>query len=269
MVVKSAIAIIQARMSSTRLPGKVMLPLGGKPMISQIVERALQCKNVAKVMVATSDHESDDVLAEYCTTKKISIYRGSLENVLSRYTSILDKYPHDYVVRITGDCPLIHAPFIDFQIETLNKYNGDIIIARKEYALLAGQGVFSQRALRIVENNSSDPIDLEHVGSKYFIKHANKFRYVRINVPEIFDKHDIRLTVDEYEDYNFLDSLLSKKWKSDPANLLDIIEWLNNSNNKKFIGNLKVKESDINKEIKTQKELFNQDIVGCENWEIN
>ena len=92
----SAIAIIQARMSSTRLPGKVLLPLAEKPMIQQIVDRVKSCHNVSKVVVATSLEESDNPLANYCENNSIEYFRGSLSNVLNRYTTILTKFKFKY-----------------------------------------------------------------------------------------------------------------------------------------------------------------------------
>ena len=117
---KPAIAIIQARMSSTRLPGKVLLPLAGKPVIHHIVDRAKSCENIGKVVVATSVENSDNPLVEYCKKNNIEYYRGNLNNVLSRFIAILNLNNYDYCVRITGDCPLIHPPFIDSQILALN-----------------------------------------------------------------------------------------------------------------------------------------------------
>ena len=144
---KSAIAIIQARMSSNRLPGKVLLPLAGKPMIRHIVDRAKSCNNVSKVIVATSLEESDNPLANYCENNSIEYFRGSLNNVLSRFTEILNKHKYSYCVRITGDCPLIHPPFIDAQIEALQKFSGDLIWGKGQSTVLDGQGVKSRKAL--------------------------------------------------------------------------------------------------------------------------
>ena len=93
-----AIAIIQARMSSSRLPGKVMMPLAGRPMIWHIVQRARAYELVSEVVVAISSEPSDDALADVCTKSSINCHRGSLNNVFSRYLDILDTGLHDYCV---------------------------------------------------------------------------------------------------------------------------------------------------------------------------
>ena len=158
---KPAIAIVQARMSSSRLPGKVLLPLANKPIIAHIVERVRLCKYVDRVIVATSKEKSDNVLSDYCLENNIDCYRGSLNNVLSRYADILQSVNYDYCVRITGDCPLIHPPFIDAQIEALKKFNGDLLWASRQSSVLEGQGVISSRAIFTVNMKSNDPDDLE------------------------------------------------------------------------------------------------------------
>ena len=115
----NVIAIIQARMSSSRLPGKVLFDLAGKPIIWHIVNRLKECKNVNHIVVATSNLSSDDDLVNYCKNNKIDYYRGSLNNVLSRFTELLDIYKSNYFVRVTGDCPLISPIYIDNQIYAL------------------------------------------------------------------------------------------------------------------------------------------------------
>ena len=90
------VAIIQARMSSTRLPGKVLKPLAGKPMIWHIYNRAKHCNNLDEVIVATSTDRTDDVLVDYCKSNKMKFHRGSLDNVLQRYLDILEKYEYPY-----------------------------------------------------------------------------------------------------------------------------------------------------------------------------
>ena len=198
---KPAIAIIQARMSSTRLPGKVLLPLAGKPVIHHIVDRAKSCVNVGKVIVATSEENSDDPLVEYCLENNIEYYRGSLNNVLSRFISILKLNNYDYCVRITGDCPLIYPPFIDAQIDALNKYSGDLTWMRSQCSVLEGQGVISSKALNYISDKSKDPDDLEHVGSKYRLNHSQEFEFVELIIPDEYYKFNYRLTVDEKIDY--------------------------------------------------------------------
>lgn len=102
---QKTIAIIQARMSSTRLPGKVMLPLAGSPVIWHVYNRAQKCKYVDEVIVATSIDKSDDELVDFLKANNMNFYRGSLDNVLKRFMDIVYEKKPQYVVRITADCP--------------------------------------------------------------------------------------------------------------------------------------------------------------------
>ena len=265
MKASSAIAIIQARMSSQRLPGKVLMPLGGIPMISQIYSRAMLCERVNRVIVATSSESSDDKLAEYCRENRLNIYRGSLDNVLSRFTDILAGTAYKYVVRITGDCPLIHPPFIDAQIEALNKYEGDLIFPNPECIVLAGQGVISSRAIFHVSKESTDQVDFEHVGSKYFIDHGDEFRYVQLNIPHYFAKQPYRLYVDEQDDYRLLDQIFSRTWGQPSPNLIEVLNWLNRQK-KDGLVNKDVTESLINQDINQKKKIFKPSVAGIVNW---
>jgi spore coat polysaccharide biosynthesis protein SpsF len=262
---RSAIAIIQARMSSTRLPGKVLMPLAGKPVIGHIVERARACKRVGKIVVATSQEKSDDPLAKYCTENEIEIYRGSLNHVLSRYVNILSLNSCKYCVRITGDCPLISPLFIDAQIDALEKFNGDLIWMRKESSVLEGQGVISSKAIFAVNTNSDDPDDFEHVGSKYFLSHHSDFRYVDLKVPEKYLASTYRLTVDETKDYAFMSKLYDQLWNGVPIALDEALKWMDNADASELL-NQDVQHSEINKKLLAQKYSFKPDLAGSFTW---
>ena len=225
---KLAIAIIQARMSSSRLPGKVLKPLAGKAMIWHIYQRALKCKLVDKVIIATSTEKSDDPLAVFCEENSLNVYRGDLNNVLSRFLEILEKYPHPYFVRITGDCPLICPAFIDQQIMALNKFDGDMTWSERSYSSLEGQGVHSTRSLFYINEKTTDLEDLEHVGSKYFTENPTEFRIVEMDILEDLCVNKYRLTVDEENDYRLIKILYDNLYNSEPIDLLDALKWLGN-----------------------------------------
>ena len=250
---KKAIAIIQARCSSSRLPGKVLLPLAGKPMIWHIVKRAQSCHNVDKVVVATSIETSDDPLAQLCAESNFNCYRGSLQNVLSRYSHILEHNPYPYFVRITGDCPLIHPQFIDRQISVLHYHDADMLQLDKPCSLLEGQGVYSYRSLKKVVSNSTHRDDLEHVGSRYFATSPNEFKILEIEVPEYLSSRKYRITVDEYHDYELMNKLYSNLYESSPIPLYDAINFLE-SNSSIADLNKYVEHSNINKQLRDIRE---------------
>ena len=253
-----AIAIIQARMSSSRLPDKVLMDLAGNPMIWHIYKRAESCKFVDKVIIATSTERSDDELAEYCEKKQLNIFRGSLNNVLDRFVKILNQDDYKYFVRITGDCPLIHPNMIDSQIDALNHFDGDIAWAPFIGSLYEGQGVLSVRLLNKVYLCSKDQRDLEHVGSNFIANNPDMFRIVDFKIPDnlIFD--GIRITVDEQKDYELMSLIYNNLWKGEIITLNEVLIFLSKNNHL-----LK-----INKEIKHKK--FNIEVENKKsNWQFS
>jgi spore coat polysaccharide biosynthesis protein SpsF len=112
-------AIIQARMSSTRLPGKVLMDIAGQPMLVHLVERARRARSVDQVVVATTTHLSDDAIQHLCSERGYSCYRGSLPDVLDRYIQAARKYDAQTIVRLTADCPLIDPAVLDLTVVAL------------------------------------------------------------------------------------------------------------------------------------------------------
>ena len=125
------IAIIQARMSSSRLPGKVLLDLGGKPMLQWLVERARRARSLNGVAVATTVDPSDDAVADFCREQGIPCLRGSLQDVLDRYYQAARALQADVIVRLTGDCPLIDPAVIDETVQAFLERPGTDFAANR------------------------------------------------------------------------------------------------------------------------------------------
>jgi spore coat polysaccharide biosynthesis protein SpsF len=118
------LAIIQARMSSSRLPGKVLMDITGKTMLQHVFERTLQAKLIDQVVLATTSDPSDDILAQFCQKHGIPCYRGSLLDVLDRFYQIAIKFNPDSIIRFTADCPLLDPELVDLTISAyLGNYN--------------------------------------------------------------------------------------------------------------------------------------------------
>jgi len=130
------IAIVQARMSSTRLPGKVLLDIGGKPMLARVIDRSRRAKWVDEVIVATTSEEEDTPIAAFCQGYDVPYYRGSQFDVLDRYYRAAKQFQADVIVRITADCPLIDPQLMDEVIEDLFFWKGD-----PSKPLLQGEGM--------------------------------------------------------------------------------------------------------------------------------
>ena len=261
-----AIAIIQARMSSSRLPGKVLKPLAGQPMIWHIVQGARLSRWVDQVWVATSLEPSDDPLADFCAQANIPCHRGSLHNVLSRYLEVLDAHPHHYFVRITGDCPLIDPEFIDKQIQALQAHDGDLTWLAQSVSVLAGAGVHSTRSLRHIAQHSTHPDDLEHVGSRYLAEHPEQFRIIGLHPPTALTQAHWRVTVDEAADYELMHQLYTALWQGQPFTLSQALEWM--AHHPDIAGyNQAVQHSAINQELHAKRRLWNRHIALFCDWD--
>ncbi len=262
----SAIAIIQARMSSTRLPGKVLKPLAGQPMIWHIVQRARACQRVEQVVVATSIEPSDDPLAAFCAGAGIDCHRGSLRKVLSRYLEVLDAHPHPYCVRITGDCPLIDPDFVDKQIQALQAHDGDLTWLSAPAPVLGGQGVHSTRSLKAIAEHSNHPDDLEHVGSRYLAEHPEQFRIIGLHPPEALIQANWRVTVDEAADYEMMQHLYTMLWQGEPIPLEDALAWM--AKHPDLAGhNQAVPHSAINQELAAKRQAWARHVDLYWDWD--
>jgi spore coat polysaccharide biosynthesis protein SpsF len=205
------VAAIQARMGSTRLPGKVLADLGGKPLVQRVYERTRAAALVDEVVVLTSTAPSDDVLVERLTALGIPTRRGPEQDVLARYLALADELQPRFVVRVTGDCPFVDPGFIDLQLGALRAFDADLVHVANNAGgaiegTLGGQSAFSVRALRFAAS-SSDPRDREHVGAFFFTRHAAAFRTVEIEVDPVFEWPGLRLQVDEAADLDFARAL--------------------------------------------------------------
>ena len=194
-----AVAGVQARMGSSRLPGKSLATLAGVPMIQRICDRARAARHLSALVVLTSTEARDDALADYCVDHDIPVRRGSERDVLARYLDLIEEFDPRYVVRITGDCPFISPGHIDAQLETLQRFDADFAPAGTAEHIYLGQGAMSSRALREA-GASDDPADREHVGSFWFARHASDYHSVPLEVRTYPGSEGLRLCVDEEPD---------------------------------------------------------------------
>ncbi len=197
------VAIIQARMSSTRLPGKVLHEIAGRSMIEWVVTRVLRAGQLDEVVVATSRDAGDDVLAEHCAHLGAPCFRGSLEDVLDRYYEAAQAYRADIVVRVTADCPFVDPRVIDEIVAAFNDqacdYAANVDPPSFPHGLDAE--VFSMGTLRRAWQEARWRSEREHV-TPYVRNHPERFRLVNIVAPWDLSAH--RWTVDEPADLEFV-----------------------------------------------------------------
>ncbi len=211
------VAIMQARMSSSRLPGKVLKPLLGRPMILRQIERVARCRRIDRLVVATSVEATDDVLERTCVGAGVEVFRGSLEDVLDRYhAAALDDGPPAQVVRLTADCPLADWTVIDAcvarQIELGADYTSNVV----ERTFPKGLDVeaFTFEALERAWRDARDAYEREHV-TPYLYRHPELFRLETLVQDE--DRSAWRWTVDTPADFAMVEKVYGALYASDPA----------------------------------------------------
>jgi len=193
--------IVQARMGSTRLPGKVMLPVEDKPVLQHIIERLKECKFAAEIIIATTNKERDDIIVDLAKANGVKYFRGSEEDVLSRYYFAAKENDLDVVVRITSDCPFVDPSIIDAMIrEFLNDQSYDYLSNCQPRTFPRGLDVeiFTFKALETNFAKAKESFEKEHV-TPYFYQHPGQFVLKSYNSP--IDYSDYRLTLDTDEDY--------------------------------------------------------------------
>ena len=228
----STLAILQARMSSTRFPGKVLAPLAGEPMILRQLERLQRAMLIDELVVATSDDLSDDPLVEVLRVAGFRVVRGSLDDVLDRFMSALDAAEAeglpapDTVVRLTADCPLASPLVIDAVIEEFHGSGADYASNTMQPTYPDGLDVEVVRAsvLREVAAEATDPAEREHVTLGVY---RRTDRYQILNVPGATDLSDLRWTVDTPDDYTFVSGVYDELYANKPDfDVEDVVDYL-------------------------------------------
>jgi spore coat polysaccharide biosynthesis protein SpsF len=219
------IAIIQARMGSTRLPGKVLREIAGKPLLWHIVHRLRACKTLHSIAVASTTHERDNPIADFCRDENVTCIRGPEENVLARFTLAASRTKADVIVRVCADTPFVDAGFIDHLVSNLIEQDGDYVMLEPG-ALCAHGGVdpFSRHALNKLSHDvPDDQVAREHV-TGYFKLHPDFVKIVHAPVYPALAREGARLTVDTPDDLAFVESLYDRLHaKAGEASLTDLL----------------------------------------------
>lgn len=216
-------AIIQARLGSTRLPGKVFMPLGkggkGKPLLWHVVNRLRPSRYVNKIIVATTTAPADIEIMDWCKSEKIECFMGSENDVLDRYYQCAKSFNSDIVIRITADDPFKDYRLMDKVIEKLINDKLDFAVNNKPASFPEGLDieVFTFDSLRQAALNSQDPFEREHM-TQYMHRHPQLFKSA--NVKNEQDQSALRWTIDTQEDYNMAIQVYEKLEKADQTPFL-------------------------------------------------
>lgn len=210
------VAVLQARTTSSRLPGKVLQDVAGKPMLLRQIERIRRSRLIDDLVVATSDHSSDDNLAAIVAASGTAVFRGSLDDVLDRFASAARTRPSAHVVRLTGDCPLADPDVIDAVIAHHLVSGADITTNAVSPTLPDGLDVEVVRSRCLDEANREAiaAVEREHV-TQFFYRRTDRFRVVHYACPN--DRSGARWTVDEPEDLAFVRAVYAALVNDKPA----------------------------------------------------
>lgn len=230
----NVVAIVQARMGSTRFPGKVLRPIAGKPMLAWVIERLQLSRQVDQIIVATSMLESDRPIFQWCQEHLVSCYRGSERDVLARYHQCAETCAADCIVRITSDCPLIDPTVIDELVSLFVQSEGryDYVsntLPPRTFPRGLDVEVFSRNALEVASREANTPEAREHV-TPYFYRHPEFFNLQGAYNTRDYSSH--RWTVDTREDWELVNRILdhldspSFGWHSVVRLLDEHPEWL-------------------------------------------
>ena len=229
------IAVIEARLFATRLPGKVMMPLAGIPILQHVVERVKKAQLVDKIIVATTSNNEDLVIENLCAKLGIEVYRGSNDNVMERVLNATKDYKNSLLIQITADNPFIEAEIIDQIINASKNEKYDYICNHLPRNVPIGCEI------RAYKRNSLDAINHKNLSfyhksniTSIFYENPTKYNIFNIVTEKKYFSPDLRLTVDEPRDYFLASNLYEKFYINKKYFLLkDIIKYL--KNNKKLI----------------------------------
>lgn len=219
------LALLQARMSSKRLPGKVMLPILGRPVLELQIERVLRSKWIDKLVVVTSTNTEDNCIEQLCGKLNIACFRGSLDNVLSRFYHAAAIDTPDHVVRLTGDCPVCDPDIIDaviaYHIDHDFDYTSNIL--ELTYPDGLDVEVFKYDLLKQAYENTKTDHQQEHVTP--YMRDSSKFKLGSYKSKA--DHSEQRWTLDQSEDYEVIKDIFENLYPNNPDfNYVDILSFI-------------------------------------------
>jgi len=225
------LAILQARMSSSRLPGKVLKTIVGKPVLALQLERLSRCKQIDKLIVATSIEASDEPIEKLCSKLKIECFRGDLADVLNRFYQLSNHQKAKHIVRLTGDCPLVDPRLVD---QVINHHvNGKFDYTSNIYPRSYPDGldveIMTKATLDWLNKEATSQEDREHV--TYFLEKRllddNLTNVAVGNVNQKRDLSSLRWTLDTPEDFELIERIYQALYKNNPTfTTNNILEYL-------------------------------------------
>lgn len=210
-------AIIQARMGSERLPGKVLLPICGKSVLQHIIERLKSCRNISQIILAIPDTKENDILEKFASDNNVLFYRGSENDVLERMYLAAKESNCDVIVEVTADKPLIDPEVVDLLIQKHLGTEGDYNFTRCIPNFLPiglDAGIFNFQALETAHRSAKKDYQREHI-TFYFHENPEVFKIIDVELPERLKNPNLRLTLDTKEDLELISKIYQVLYKKE------------------------------------------------------
>lgn len=220
----NTIVIIQARMGSSRLPGKILKKLGESDVLSYVTQRCKQIKGVSEVIVATSVLPQDDAVEQWCLENGVVCFRGSEDNVLDRYVQCAKKYNPDYVMRVTSDCPFVDYEMANEIVALMEKERVDIVDLAGGLPRGLAVELISYKALLSIHEHGKELRHREHV-TYYAYEYRDQFTRTVYEVPENRCQPSLRITLDTEEDYALCQAV-AEHFENLLVSSADVIQYL-------------------------------------------
>jgi spore coat polysaccharide biosynthesis protein SpsF len=203
------VATIEARMTSTRLPGKVLLPAGGKPMLSHLIDRLKAVPSLQEIVIATTINAADQPLADLAASAGIACFRGSENDVMERVIGAAESVQADVVVEITGDCPIIDPQIVEQIIRIFVANQADYVSNAHVRSYPDGMDVqvFSLDTLKRSAGMTQSKLDREHV-TLHIRQHPELFSHLHVLAPPEIHWPELGLTLDEPKDYELITQVI-------------------------------------------------------------
>jgi len=235
---KKIVASVEARMNSSRLPGKVLMEISGRPVLEILVSRLSESKYIDEIIIATTASKDDDEIEKLCKRLNIKVYRGSEDDVLGRVVEAVESVNGDIIIEITGDCPLIDAEVVDYVVEdflrNFPEYDyvtniGYVDDNEREIAVGMDVRVFTFAELKKISEITNDKEDREHVSLYFFRGGKDRYNLHNVEIPRKWKRDFIpRLTLDTKEDFdvikNIYESLSISKINFDLEDILNYLD---------------------------------------------
>lgn len=217
--------VIQARMGSSRLPGKILKPLGNSVVLDYVVSRCRQVKQVMDVIVATSTLKQDTPVVDWCNENRVTCFRGSEDDVLSRYYECAKPYKPDYVVRVTADCPFVDYDLADQVIMAMSEKPSDLVAVESPLPRGLVVEMVSFKALEYMHEHGHEPRHREHV-TYYATEFPEEFERTLIEAPALLRHPELRITLDTEEDYQLCTTVAEYFDRNQLVSSQEVVDYL-------------------------------------------